>query len=137
AEDAAERFEGSREGNVYSRFSNPSVDAFGERLAVMEGGEACVATASGMSASLSTCLATLSSGDHILTSRTLFGSTSGLVTYSPARFGITVTYVEPDDLDAWAGAITPKTRMLFAETPSNPLMRLVDIAALAELARKR
>src|SRR5699024_2960212 len=99
AEDAAERFEGSREGNVYSRFCNPSVDAFAERLAVMEGGEACVATASGMSAILSTCLATLSAGDHIVTARTLFGSTIGLFNNHLSRFGISVTYVEPDDLD--------------------------------------
>lgn len=135
AEDAAARFDGSRKGNIYSRFSNPSVDAFAERLAAMEGGETCVATASGMAAILSTCLATLSAGDHIVTARTLFGSTIGLFNNHLSRFGIDVTYVEPDDLDAWVAAITPQTRMLFAETPSNPLMRLVDIAGLADIAR--
>src|SRR5699024_10378060 len=127
------RFYGSHPGNVYSRFSNPSVDAFAERLAAMEGGAACVATASGMAAILATCLATLSAGDHIIAARTLFGSTIGLFNNHLSRFGITITYVEPDDLAAWRDAITPRTRLLFAETPSNPLMRLVDIAALADI----
>src|SRR5699024_123418 len=100
----------------------------------MEGGEACVATASGMAAILATCLATLSAGDHIVAARTLFGSTIGLFNNHLSRFGIAITYVEPDALDGWCDAITPRTRMLFAETPSNPLMRLVDIAALADIA---
>src|SRR5699024_4228883 len=134
AEDAEARFAGERDGNIYSRFSNPSVDAFARRLADMEGGESCVATASGMAAILSTCLATLSAGDHIVAARTLFGSTVGLFNNHLSRFDVKTTYVEPDDLDAWRDAITPNTRLLFAETPSNPLMRLVDIAALAGIA---
>src|SRR5699024_5926271 len=135
AEDAEARFAGERDGNIYSRFSNPSVDAFARRLADMEGGESCVATASGMAAILSLCMATLSAGDHILAARTLFGSTIGLFNNHLSRFGIHTTFVDPDSADAWRDAITPQTRMLFAETPSNPLTRIVDLAPLAELAR--
>lgn len=134
AEDAQARFAGEKSGNIYSRFSNPSVDAFGRRLAAMEGGEACVATASGMSAILATCLALLSAGDHVVAARTLFGSTIGLFNNHLSRFGIETTYVEPDDIDSWAAAITPRTRMLYVETPSNPLTRIVDLTALAEIA---
>jgi len=135
AEDAEARFAGERDGNIYSRFSNPSVDAFARRLADMEGGESCVATASGMAAILSLCMATLSAGDHIVAARTLFGSTIGLFNNHLSRFGIHTTFVDPDSADAWRDAITPQTRMLFAETPSNPLTRIVDLAPLAELAR--
>jgi len=134
ADAAAARFAGEDPGNIYSRFSNPTVDAFGKRLASMEGGECCVATASGMSSILATCLATLESGDHIVAAYTLFGSTIGLFNNYLARLGITTSYVAPDDLDAWKTAITPATRMLFVETPSNPLTEVVDMAALAQLA---
>ncbi len=134
ADDAAARFAGEAPGNIYSRFTNPTVDAFGKRLAAMEGGECCVATASGMSAILSTCLATLEAGDHIVAAYTLFGSTIGLFNNYLAKLGISTTYVPPDDLDAWAAAVTPKTRMLFVETPSNPLTEIVDMAALADIA---
>lgn len=134
AEDAAARFAGEASGNIYSRFTNPTVDAFGKRLAALEGGECCVGTASGMSAILATCLGTLQAGDHIVAAHTLFGSTIGLFNNHLSRLGITTTYVAPDDLDAWAAAITPRTRMLFAETPSNPLTEIVDMAALAYIA---
>ncbi len=134
AEAAAARFAGETRGNIYSRFSNPTVDAFAKRLAVMEGGESCVATASGMAAILATCLATLKAGDHIVAAYTLFGSTIGLFNNYLGKLGITTQYVAPDDIDAWRAAITPTTRMLFVETPSNPLTEVVDIAALAEIA---
>ncbi|MES1944268.1 O-succinylhomoserine sulfhydrylase [Salinisphaera sp. PC39] len=135
AAQAAARFGGDEPGNIYSRFTNPTVRAFGERLAAMEGGETCVATASGMSAILSTCLALLNQGEHIVAAHTLFGSTIGLFNNHLARFGVTTSYVSPTDLDAWREAITPATRMLFVETPSNPLTEIVDLAALAEIAR--
>ncbi|MBO9468954.1 O-succinylhomoserine sulfhydrylase [Endozoicomonas sp. G2_2] len=136
ADAAAARFAGEEPGNIYSRFTNPTVDAFSKRLAAMEGGECCVATASGMSSILATCLATLEAGDHIVAAHTLFGSTIGLFNNYLGKLGITTSYVAPDDLDAWKAAITPATRMLFVETPSNPLTEIVDMAALAELANE-
>ena len=132
---AAARFAGDEPGNIYSRFTNPTVAIFEERLAALEGGECCVATATGMAAILSTCLGLLQAGDHLLSSRSLFGSTLILFDKYLGRFGIETSYVPLADLDAWAAAIRPETRMLFVETPSNPLMELGDIAALAELAR--
>lgn len=135
AEDAAAHFNGQTSGNIYSRFVNPSVDAFGQRLAAMENGDACVGTASGMAAILSTCLATLSAGDHIVAAYTLFGSTIGLFNNHLSRFGIETTYVDPADPAAWQAAIQPNTRMFFVESPSNPLTELADIAALADVAR--
>lgn len=135
AEQAAARFTGEEPGNIYSRFTNPTVDAFCRRLAVMEGGESCVATASGMAAILTTCLALLQAGDHIVAAHSLFGSTIGFFNNYLAKFGVTTTYVAPDDVDAWEAAITPQTRMLFAETPSNPLCQLVDISALSAVAK--
>ena len=137
ADACAARFAGENPGNIYSRFSNPTVDAFCRRLAVMEGGQSCVATGSGMAAILSACMATLETGDHIVASRSLFGSTIRLFNNYLTKFGIRITYVAPDDLDAWKAAIGPDTKMLFAETPSNPLTQLVDIAALASLAESR
>lgn len=134
AAEAAARFAGEESGNIYSRFTNPTVRVFEERLAALEGGEACVATASGMSAILSLCLALLRSGDRILSSRSLFGSTTMLFNKYLTRFGIETDYVALSDLDAWAAAVTPKTRLLYLETPSNPLTEMVDIAALADLA---
>ena len=134
AEHAEALFADREQGYVYSRFSNPTVDAFQRRLALMEGGEACIATASGMSAIHSLCMALLSQGDHVVASRTLFGSTISLFNNILARFGIGFTYVDPCDLDAWRAAATPATRIFFIETPTNPLCEIVDIAGLAEVA---
>lgn len=135
-EEAAARFSGEQPGNIYSRFTNPTVRTFGERLATLEGAEACVATASGMSAILATCMALLNAGDHIVSARALFGSTVGLFNNHLSRFGVETSYVELSDLAAWEAAITPRTRMLFLETPSNPLTEVADIPALAELAER-
>ena len=136
AAQAAARFAGSDEGNVYSRFTNPTVRAFQERLAALEGGESCVATASGMSAVLATCLALLKSGDHIVASHSLFGTTLSLFSNYLTRFGITVTFVPLSELAGWEAAVRPETRMLFLETPSNPLTELVDLVELAGVARR-
>ena len=134
AAEAAARFSGESQGNIYSRFTNPTVRAFEERLAVMEGGESCVATASGMSAILATCMALLQKGDHIVSSRSIFGSTTVLFNKYLDRFGISTSYATLSDVDDWRKQIKPNTRMLFVETPSNPLIELGDIRALAELA---
>ncbi len=136
AAEAARKFAGDEPGNIYSRFTNPTVRTFERRLAAMEGGERCVATSSGMAAILSTALALLQAGDEIVASRSLFGSTVSLFDKYLGKFGITTRYVELSDLDAWEAAMTPATRLLFAETPSNPLSEVVDIAALAELAHR-
>lgn len=135
AAEAAARFSGEVPGNIYSRFTNPTVQTFERRLAAMEGGESCVATASGMAAVLATCVPLLQAGDHIVSSQTLFGSTISLFDNYLKPFGIEVTYVDPANVQAWEEAIQPNTRMLFAETPSNPLTELVDIAALASVSR--
>ena len=134
AAEAAARFSGDSEGNIYSRFTNPTVRAFEQRLAAMEGGESCVATASGMSAILSTCMGLLQQGDHMLSSRSIFGSTTMLFNKYLARFGIRTDYADLADLADWERQIRPETRLLFVETPSNPLTELGDIAALADLA---
>ena len=135
AAEAAARFAGDAPGNIYSRFTNPTVRAFEQRLAALEGGDACVATASGMSAILATCMGLLKAGDHIVSSRSVFGSTTMLFDKYMARFGIETTYVELNALDAWAAAIRPSTRLLFVETPSNPLTEMTAIPPLADLAR--
>ena len=134
AAEAAARFSGEQPGNIYARFTNPAVRAFEQRLAAMEGGESCVATASGMSAILATCMGLLQQGDHLVSSRSIFGSTVVLFDKYLSRFGIETTYVDLDDMQAWQAALRPNTRMLFAETPSNPLTALCDIRALADLA---
>ena len=134
AEEAAARFAGDRPGNIYSRFTNPTVRAFEERLAAMEGGASCVATASGMSAILSLCLGLLRSGDHVVCSRAVFGSTTMLFNKYLARFGVETSYVALDDIAAWEAAIRPETRLLFLETPSNPLTEMTDIREVADLA---
>lgn len=134
AAQAAARFSGEEKGNVYSRFSNPTVSAFQDRLAAMEGGEACVATASGMAAILVTCLGLLKQGDHILSSRGIFGATSVLFNKYLPRYGIETTYAQLSNLDEWRAGIKPNTRLLFIETPSNPLTEIGDIRALADLA---
>jgi O-succinylhomoserine sulfhydrylase len=137
AAQAAARFSGEEPGNIYSRFTNPTVRTFEKRLAALEGGERCVATASGMSAILATCLGLLKSGDHIVSSRAIFGSTVVLFNNLMARFGVDTTYVPLSDLSAWEQAIRPETRILFLETPSNPVTEVADIRALADLAQAR
>ncbi len=136
AAQAAARFSGAEAGNIYSRFTNPTVRTFEQRLAALESGQRCVATASGMAAILSTCMGLLKSGDHIVSSRAIFGTTVIFFNSYLAKFGVTTSYVPLTDLAAWEKAITPKTRLLFLETPSNPLTEVADIRALAELARK-
>lgn len=136
AAQAAARFMGADEGNVYSRFTNPTVTMFQDRLASLEGGEACVATSSGMSAILSTCLALLEQGDEIVASRAVFGSTTTLFNKYLVRYGIETKWVGQTDLAAWEAAITPKTKMFYLETPSNPLTEIADIQAIADIAHK-
>lgn len=135
AEAAARRFSGEEPGLIYSRFTNPTVQGFERKLAAMEGGDAAVATASGMSAILSLLLATLRSGDHIVAAKGLFGSTTGLLNNIIGRFGVTVSYVAPADTDAWRAAARPNTRLFLAESPTNPLCEISDIPALADIAR--
>ena len=135
AAQAAARFANQEPGNIYSRFTNPTVSAFQERLAALEGGEACVATASGMAAILATCMGLLRSGDHIVSSSGIFGATVQLFTTVLAKFGLETTFVDGGDPDAWRRALRPNTRLMFLETPSNPLTEVVDIAALAGVAR--
>lgn len=137
AAEAAATFLGQRDGNVYSRFTNPTVQAFEKRLARMEGGEACVATASGMAAILTLVLTTLKAGDQLLASKGLFGSTINLFNNYIAKFGIEIGYATLGDLESWRAGFKPNTKLVFVETPSNPLTELVDIAALAELAHER
>lgn len=136
AAQAAARFSGEDEGNVYSRYTNPTVRTFEERIAAMEGGEAAVATSSGMAAILATCIALLETGDHVVASRSIFGTTSVLFSKYLGKLGIPVDQVALNDYDAWEQAITSKTKILFAETPSNPLNQVADIARLAELAKE-
>lgn len=136
AAQAAARFSGQEPGNIYSRFTNPTVTAMQERLAVLEGAEACIATASGMSAILTSVMGLLSAGDHIVASRSLFGSTVSLFNNILSRFGIQTTFVSATDPAEWQAAIRPDTRLFFLETPSNPLTEISDIAALAEIAKR-
>lgn len=136
AADAAATFAGDKDGNVYSRYTNPTVQAFEARLALLEGGEACAATSSGMAAIFSVCMAFLKSGDHLVSSRSIFGSTNVVFNRYLERFGVTTTYVDPKDVDAWQGAIQPNTRLLFLETPSNPLSEVTDLDAVSAIARK-
>lgn len=134
AAEAAARFSGTVAGNIYSRFTNPTVRVFQERLAALEGGETCIATSSGMAAILATCMALLKSGDHIVSANSIFGSTISLFTNYLSKFGIATSYVPLSNLAAWEAAIRPETRLFYLETPSNPLMELADIRALADLA---
>ncbi|MDH3376420.1 MAG: aminotransferase class I/II-fold pyridoxal phosphate-dependent enzyme, partial [Gammaproteobacteria bacterium] len=135
AREAAARFAETEPGNVYSRFTNPTVRTFEQRLAALEGGGYCVATASGMGAILTLCLAVLRSGDHVIASRDLFGSTVSLFTKILAKFGIDTTFVALSDIDGWRDALQPQTKLLFLESPSNPLSEVADLAAMVELAR--
>lgn len=136
AAQAAARFSGEEDGNVYARFTNPTVTAMQQRLAALEGAEACVATASGMAAIMSMVMALMSAGDHVVASRGLFGATQQLFNNILSRFGIETTFVPATDLDAYRAAITPKTKLIFVESPSNPLTELVDIAAVAAIAHE-
>ena len=136
AAEAAARFSGKQPGNIYSRFTNPTVRTFEQRLAALEGAESCVATASGMAAILSTCLGLLKAGDHIVSSRSIFGSITLLFTNYLAKLGIETSFVELTDIAGWTAAIRPETRLLFLETPSNPLTEMADIKRMAELAHR-
>ncbi|HEX4974257.1 MAG TPA: O-succinylhomoserine sulfhydrylase [Pseudomonadales bacterium] len=136
AAEAAARFAGTEAGNIYSRFTNPTVRTFEERLAVLEGGERCVAFASGMAAIMATMLALLKSGDHIISSRSIFGTTTVVFEKYLKKFGIETTFVDLADASAWAQAFKSNTRLLFLETPSNPLCEVADIRQLAELAHQ-
>lgn len=136
AELAAKHFSNELSGNVYSRYTNPTVRAFEERLAVMEGGEQAVATSSGMAATLSVVMSLLQSGDHILCSKDVFGSTRVMLNNYIVKFGVQVSYVSLTDLDAWQQAIQPNTKMLFCETPSNPMSEVADLEALAAMSKK-
>jgi O-succinylhomoserine sulfhydrylase len=136
AAQAAARFTGGEGGFVYSRFTNPTVSMFQDRLAALEGAEACVATASGMSAILATSMALLKAGDHVVCSNAVFGSTVQLYATILSRFGIETTFVSPTRLDEWQRAVRPNTKLLFLETPSNPLGEVSDIAAIAAVAKK-
>lgn len=134
AQEAFERFSGKAAGNIYSRFTNPTVRAFENRLAVMEGAERAMATSSGMAAINVVCLGLLSAGDHVICSRSVFGNTALMFKNIMQKFAVETTFVDLDDINAWASAIKPNTRFLFLETPSNPLGNVADIKALAELA---
>ena len=136
AEMAAKYFSNELQGNVYSRYTNPTVRSFEQRLAALEEGEQCVATASGMAAALSVIMALLQSGDHVVCSQDVFGSTRVMMDKYITKFGVAVTYVPLADLDAWQNAIQPNTKMLFCETPSNPLSEIADLEALAAISQK-
>ena len=135
AAQAAARFSGEDEGFVYSRFANPTVRMFEQRLASLEGGEDCLATSSGMAAILATSLATLRAGDHVLCAAGVFGATTQLFSTLLTRFGVEVTYVRGADAQAWRDAARPNTRLMYCESPSNPLMELVDLEAFAAAGR--
>ena len=135
AAQAAARFIGEQPGNIYSRFTNPTVTMFEERLAAMEGAEQCVATASGMSAILACVMGVLKAGDHIVASRSLFGATVNLFNNIIRKFGVETTYVSATNVEEWQAAVRPETRLFFLETPSNPLTEISDIAAIAAIAK--
>jgi O-succinylhomoserine sulfhydrylase len=135
AAEAAARFSGDQPGNVYSRYTNPTVRTFEERIAALEGAEQGVATSSGMAAILTTCMALLKAGDHLICSRSVFGTTTVMLTKYLAKFGVETTFVSPTRIDEWQAAVRPNTQMLFLETPSNPLAEIADIAAIADVAR--
>jgi O-succinylhomoserine sulfhydrylase len=134
SETAARRFAGEEEGYIYSRFTNPSVAAMEKRLAALEGTEACIGTSSGMSAILMLCMGLLKAGDHVLCSRSVFGSTMKLIGGEFGKFGVESTFVSQTDVAEWKAAMRPNTRLLLAETPTNPLTEVCDIQALADIA---
>jgi O-succinylhomoserine sulfhydrylase len=133
-ETAARRFSGEQDGYIYSRFTNPTTDSMERRLAALEGAEACIGTASGMAAVLLLCMGLLKSGDHVVCSQSVFGSTMKLLGSEFGKFGVTTSFVSQTDLVEWKNAITPNTKLLFAETPTNPLTEVCDIRALADIA---
>ena len=135
AAQAAARFIGEQPGNIYSRFTNPTVTMFEDRLAAMEGAEQCVATASGMSAILACVMGLMKAGDHVVASRSLFGATVNLFNNIIKKFGVETTYVSATDVAEWKAAVRPNTRLFFLETPSNPLTEISDIAAIAAIAK--
>lgn len=132
---AAARFAGEDPGNVYSRYTNPTVRSFEDRLAALEGAEACVATASGMSAILSTCMALLKAGDHVICSRDVFGTTRTLFAKYLANFGVEVTFVPLLPVEGWRDAVRDNTQLLYLETPSNPLCEVADVQSMAEVSK--
>lgn len=134
AEAAARRFAGDEEGFTYGRYGNPTVASLEQRLAALEGAEACMSTASGMSAILLMCMGLLKAGDHVICSHSMFGSTIKLIGTDLAKFGVESSFVSQTDVNAWKAAIKPSTRLLFAETPTNPLTDVCDIRALADVA---
>ncbi len=134
AAEAAARFSGETPGNIYGRFTNPTVKNFEDRLAAMEGTESCVATGSGMAAILSLCLGVLKTGDHIVSSRSVFGTTTVLFERYLGKFGVETTFVDLTDNASWQAALQKNTKMLFLETPSNPLTRVADLQGLADIA---
>lgn len=134
AEAAAARFAGDEDGYTYARYGNPTTASFEQRLAALEGTEAAIATSSGMAAILMLALGLLQAGDHVVCSRSMFGATIKLIGSDLAKFGVQATFVPQTDLDAWRAAVTPRTRLLLAETPTNPLTEVCDIAALADIA---
>ncbi len=134
AREAAARFSGEQPGNVYSRYTNPTVRTFEERIAALEGAEQGVATSSGMAAILTTCLALLKAGDHIVCSRSVFGTTTVLLSKYLGKFGVETTFVSPTSPSEWQAAARTTTRLFFLETPSNPLAEIADIAAIADIA---
>jgi O-succinylhomoserine sulfhydrylase len=136
AEEAELGFANAETGFIYSRFTNPTVSMFQDRLAALEGGEACIATASGMAAILTTAMAHLKSGDHVVCSRSVFGATIQLFGSILNRFGITTSYVDLSDNKAWQAAVQPNTRLFYLETPSNPMTEIADIRAIAKIANK-
>ena len=134
AAEAAARFAGDDPGNIYARFTNPTVQTFEKRLAAMEGAESCVATASGMSAILSVCLGLLQAGDQIVSSQSVFGTATVLFEKFMSKFGVETTFVDLTDIQAWEQAIKKNTKLFFLETPSNPLTEVADLTALSDLA---
>ena len=135
-ETAAKRFSGEEDGFIYSRFTNPTTASMEIRLAALEGSEDCIGTSSGMAAVLLLCMALLKSGDHVVCSRSVFGSTIKLLGSEFAKFGVTTSFVSQTDVHAWKQAIQPNTKLLFAETPTNPLTEVCDIRALADIAHQ-
>ncbi len=133
---AARRFANEEPGNIYSRFTNPTVAMFQSRLAALEGAEACVATSTGMAAVATMAMGLLSAGDHMIAARGVFGTVVPLFNQILGRFGVETTWVDAKDLDAWRAALRPRTKLLFAETPSNPVCEIVDIAGLAAIAKQ-
>ena len=136
AAEAARRFANEEPGNIYSRFTNPTVRMFQDRLAALEGAQACLATSTGMAAIATMVFGLLKAGDHLVTARGVFGTVVPLLDQIARKFGVETTWVDPTSLDEWNKAIRPNTKLLYAESPSNPVLEVVDIAGLAQIARK-